>query len=155
MAFSSRVGKVQLSMPPVPFASSSRLVQTLMIRGVKSLDSLTETALAEARAVTSRALGIDVRLQPIECFCMDDTPSTHLIAITSGSAGPIIGVYEVMPYGDCLRCNRVCDDVVQRLLDAFGKLGPCLSNRLQPCNKCVGSKVLPSGLTPDVILGFC
>jgi len=141
------------SQPQQNFASSSSSLRpTLIISGVDSLDSLTEAALTDVRLATSKALGFECRLTLLRCLRTDDEVP-HLLVVTA-SSGPILGAYEVTEYASALRCNQITDAVVTELIANFGSLPGITSRRVQPVSPFTGSKIFPSGTSPNLIVGF-
>jgi len=142
----------QVSEPPPTFANGSRLASVLMLSSIRGLDELTPAALAPVRQLTAKNLGCPVELHLIKCARIDNVPFTALVLVEA--RGALVGVYEAVDYCRAVRCNRVCDAVVRDLLAAFGSF-PRISAKLEPLNPFSGSSILPSGTSPDLILGFC
>ena len=140
------------SKPPPTFGASSKLKETLILS--VDLSTITEKSLEEARRLTSKSLGRPCTFHLVKAECMDNVKLRIFIAVEA--LGSMIGVYEVMPYCGSVRCNRVCDRVVSDLLALHGSF-PGISCKLNPIegNTFAGSPILPSGASPDLIVGFC
>mmetsp|Transcript_46264 Transcript_46264/g.128589 ORF Transcript_46264/g.128589 Transcript_46264/m.128589 type:complete len:185 (+) Transcript_46264:72-626(+) len=140
-----------VSNPPPTFASGTKLAPVLVLSSIRGIAQLTEDELLPVRQLTSKALGYPCQLHLIRCLRLDNVPFTPLIVVEA--LGSLIGVYEAIDYCDGVRCNRVCDAVVRDLLASFGSF-PGISSKLNPINPFAGSKILPSGTSPNVIMAF-
>lgn len=143
--------RVKVEAPPPSFTQGAKLAPVIFLPDV-DVAHLTEASLRSARQQTSRALKQPVILHLIKCARIDNVPFSYLIAVES--LGSLRGVYEVSDYEGGVRCNRVCDNIVRDLFAGLGKF-PGISCKLDPINGFAGSPILPSGTSPDLIVGFC
>ena len=135
------------------FAVGKKLKDTMWLSGA-TLATVTLASLEEARVKTEKALGAETKLGLIKCVRED---SETLIAIVGQPPSRFIGAYEVGDYADGVLLKRVCDVVVTGLIASFGKLPITgFSGKYEPLqgNEFAGSKVFPSGLSPDNIINL-
>ena len=137
--------------PPPNFSHGAKLAPSIFLPDV-DVAHLSEASLRHARQQTSRALKQPVILHLIRCARIDNVPFSYLVAVEC--RGCLRGVYEVCDYGGGVRCNRVCDKIVEDLLAGLGSF-PGISCKLDPINGFAGSPRLHSGASPDLIVGFC
>jgi len=139
--------------PKSTLAEGKKLKNSLLLDLV-SFDSLTQQSLAAMRQQTSASLGLDCQLHLVRGMRADGTSLPMAIVC---ARRVIIAAYELTPYQGRVRCNRVCDAVVQGMIDYFGGFPGVTERQLVPLegNRFAGSKVLPSGSSPDELLEFC
>ena len=132
-------------------AEGRSLKHTLLIPG--SIDTLVgdSDTLAQIRVATSKVLGLPCSLHLVNC-CTFDAPISLLVVTCRRDT--IIAVYELSDFCDQVKCKRVCDVVVRGMLALHGEFPGIPTVRLQPVNMFGGSHILPSGRSPDHVLGF-
>ena len=164
------------SAPDQQFAVGKKLKDTMWLSGA-TVATVTLASLEEARVKTEKSLGSETKLGLIKCVRED---SETIIAVVGQPPSRFIGAYEVGDYADGvpvaldsaasrfhagltyatlagILLKRICDVVVTGLIASFGKLPMTgFSGKYEPLqgNEFAGSKVFPSGLSPNNIINL-
>ena len=134
--------------PPPNLAEGRALKQTLWFPG--STASLREQDLEPARALASRAMGVQVHMHIVR---INKFGGGQLALCAVCTSSHCIGCYELSDGLQGVMFRRMTDSVVRDLIGTLGPL-PGVAPKYQPVNTFMGSRVFPTGTSLDSLATY-